>query len=180
MSTSMPGKPSRKTPGDLPSERLGRERRGSKTFVLVADGGAAHVFERLPDGRVSPLPEYSRNALAVRAHEAGGDRPGRSFRSPAPTSAARSAMEPPTDPDRLAEERFLAEVLDMLARAHAGKAFVHLYLFAPPGALGFIRKVLPPSLAGALIAAGNRDLTKSGPEDIAAHVLALERKSQSA
>lgn len=177
MTATMPGNPSRHAPGEVPPERIGHETHKGGTVVLVADGGAAHLFERLPDGRVQPMPAFSREAVTVREHEAGGDRPGRAF--PAAHASARSAMEPATDPDRLAEERFLDQALADLAKLKLERGFAHWFLFAPPQALGHIRKAMPAPLGGCLIAAAPKDLVKAGTDAIARHVLALEQEARS-
>ena len=129
-----------------------------RTWILVADGARARVLENTGPGKgVSEVPgmEFAQDAL--RNREIWADRPGRSFES---ADQSRHAMEPPTDPKKMAEAAFVAGLVEMLDGKLRAGAFDRLVLVAAPHALGDIRKAMPKGLAGVVHAELAKDLTK--------------------
>lgn len=139
----------------------------ARTWVVVADGARARVFERegahglreLPDGNFAGSREPSR-AL-------GGDRPGRTFDSAGP---ARHAKQPPSDPHRLEEEGFLRALGQWLHERAKQEAYGALILVAPPRALGTLRKALPEPVARRVEGEVNADLVGAEPAAIGARL----------
>lgn len=112
------------------------------TWVLVADGEHATVFEHDGPGRglnavdsptfqASPI-QYTRDAVT--------DREGRSWGA---GGVGRHGMEPRTDPKRQSEQEFVREVAQALGQAALAGRFERLILVAPPKALGDLRAQLP-------------------------------------
>ncbi|MDX5360537.1 MAG: host attachment family protein [Alphaproteobacteria bacterium] len=134
------------------------------TWVLVSDGGRARVFENDgPDRGLTELTDLAREADLEPSRDIMADRQGRTFDSAGP---GRHAMERPTDPRELEEERFLDETLEIVA-GHARKGrFDRLIIAAPPRALGHVRKELPRELSERLHADLPKDLTKASIVEI--------------
>lgn len=88
-------------------------------------------------------------------HEQGTDRPGRAYAS---VGTARSAMDE-TDWHQLGEDRFAADVADILYRlAHASK-FESLVVVAPPKVLGNLRKAFHKEVVDRISGELPKDLT---------------------
>lgn len=139
--------------------------RHSITWILVADGARARVFRRVgPAGPVAELEEGCFEGERRPSRELGGDRPGRTFDSAGP---GRHAMEPPSDPHRLAETAFLREVTAWLSEREREGAFERLILVAAPRALGELRRLLPPALAQRVVEEVASDLTRAEAAEIA-------------
>lgn len=143
-----------------------------RTWVVVADGGRARVFDFDTRGALHLVPELKEEGPHRPSHEIGSDAPGRSFAGA--HSTRRGAMEPKMPLDRQAERAFLASFVKELEAAHSSGAFGALIIIAPPGALGEIRAGLSPRLAEAVIATSPHDFTKHPVEDIRHHVLSLD------
>jgi protein required for attachment to host cells len=110
------------------------------TWFLVADGSRARIL--MTAGRKAPIETvevFESWEAHLLPHELGRDRPGRSFESSAPT---RHGMEPPTDPQLVAKQKFIRRVADTLNRAALEKRFGALYLIAEPRTLGMLRPEL--------------------------------------
>ena len=128
----------------------------NNTRVLIADGARALVLRNEGDA-VSPnlklVKSYGQDNPPT--HEQGADKPGRTNDS----LGRRSAMEA-TDYHRLAEDKFIQQVADDMAKDLAAGAFTELVVVAPPIALGEYRKAASPVLAKATIREIDKDLTK--------------------
>lgn len=133
------------------------------TRILVADGATALVLSK--DGSAD-----SPNLRLVRAyqqdnpatHNQGSDRPGRTNDS----LGRRSAMET-TDWHRIAEDRFVQQIAEDMARDLAAGQFETLIVAAPPVALGEYRKAASAVLGKATILEIDKDLTKHPLPEIA-------------
>lgn len=139
------------------------------TWVLVADGAVARVFAN--DG-----PGKGLTALAGKEWTAdlphGGkdvwsDRPGRSFES---ADSSRHSMEPTSDPKRMAKERFIAEVVDTIAKSAQQGAFDRLVVVAEPRTLGVMRDHMPDNVRHKVHAELAKDLTKFTADELAGPV----------
>jgi protein required for attachment to host cells len=89
-------------------------RNKKRTWLLIADGSRAKVFESA--GAQETLNEIDDMALAIHLPKSGellADRPGRTFDS---LGAGRHAKENPTDPHRLLKRNFASKVGEKLRR----------------------------------------------------------------
>ena len=124
------------------------------TWLLVADGSQAKIFELAAKGRIQ-----EKDALAVDhppTRELVSDRPGRTFDS---AGQGRHAMEPPTDAHEKAEADFLRSVAKRLEAGCQRKEFEELIVIAAPRALGLLRQLLPESVKDATTREVSHDLT---------------------
>jgi protein required for attachment to host cells len=99
-----------------------------------------------------------------RTREQGTDQPGRKHGS---DGVSRSAVEQ-TDWHQQQEQRFAAQLAEVLYKlGHAGK-FQQLVVVAPPRMLGDLRAKFHPAVSGAVIAELPRDLTQFSEPEIGA------------
>jgi protein required for attachment to host cells len=138
----------------------------STLWLLVADAGRAQVFALQGDRPVAVADESWRGPHK-RSRDLVADKPGRAIDV---GGLRRHAMEPHTDPVRVAERDFFARIArDLSAAARAGR-FDRLVLAAPARALGDLRAALPKTVAARVTAEIRKDLTKATPAEIAAQV----------
>jgi protein required for attachment to host cells len=134
------------------------------TLVLVGDGRKA-IFLRNKGGAGHP------DLVTVRVmehnnpptREQGTDRPGRHS---GPDRTTRSAMEE-TDWHRQAEDRFAAEVAEVLYKRAHDHEFERLIVVAPPRTLGTMRQAFHKEVATKITAEIAKDLTMHALPDIA-------------
>ena len=126
------------------------------TWVLVADGNQAKVFEHGGPGKgltaVSGL-QFEQEPL--KAQEINSDRPGRHAGG---GLGSRSGMEE-ADPVQVREERFMKSVAEQLEVMRQQGRFDRLIIAAAPSALGDIRPALTDRVREAIIAELPKDLT---------------------
>lgn len=144
--------------------------KGKVTWVLVADGGQAKVFEHLGPGKgLRAVAGLSFEDEHLQAREIVSDRPGRSFSS---VGHGRSAMQPSSDPVALRERRFVEHLADVLAERLAAGAFSRLIVAAAPTALGDLRPALGKPLRDVIMLELPKDLTKLSTPDLEASLAA--------
>ncbi len=125
-------------------------------LVLIVDGKRARFLRNKGSPRhVELITERELEQENPPTREQGTDRPGR---YPGPLGVHSSAVEQ-TDWHRLAEQRFAAEIADMLYRMAHAHAFEDLVLIAPPKALGDLRAAFHPEVATRVVAEVAKDLT---------------------
>lgn len=138
--------------------------------VIVLDGSRVLTFENTatPPGLELKL-ESSHSQENPRTRDLGSDLPGR-INDP---SGRRSSMET-TDYHQMAEDRFVADVAEGLAKA----AHEQLVVVAPPNALAAFRKAVSSGVKKSIVLELSKDLTKHPVKEIAAIVgKALEEAS---
>ena len=138
---------------NVPAEALVVVGDGEKALFLRNKGDAQEIQLEVEDvlGHDNPA-----------THEQGTDKPGRVFAS---VGTARSAMEE-TDWHQLGEERFAADIADILYRlAHANK-FEALVVVAPPKVLGNLRKAFHKEVVDRITAEVPKELTTHNLPDI--------------
>lgn len=129
------------------------------TWILVADGATAKVFEHSgPRKGLKPVEGLIFEQEPLKAGEIMSDRPGRSYSSGSPHG--RSAMEYSSDPVAVRERRFVENVAEELDRKLQEKAFDRLIIAAAPTALGDLRPALSKQLKEKIMAELPKDLTK--------------------
>lgn len=134
------------------------------TWVVVADGAQARIFLNEGVGKgVRELSDRAFSAERLRNRDIQADRPGRTFDR---AGHGRHAMEPPSDPQAVAQHNFLREVVDWLAEQNRSAAFDRLVVIAEPRALGEICRLLPKALAEKLHGEISADLTKATAAEV--------------
>lgn len=139
------------------------------TVVLVADGRKM-LFLRNEGDQVHPnltvevAQEKPNPATRDQATDAAGQ-------SSSPQGAARSSMEP-TDFHQLEEDRFAAEIADLLKRRALANEYDSLIVVAPPRALGEMRKHYHKEVEQRLTGELAKDLTGHTIADIEQALLA--------
>jgi len=138
------------------------------TWILVADGGTAKVFEHLGPGKgLTTVTDLKFEQEHLQAREINSDRPGRSYSSVGP---GRSAIEPSSDPVEVRERRFVEHVADVLdGKLHEG-AFHRLIVAAAPSALGDLRPAFSKALRDVIAVELPKDLTRLPTPDLEAHL----------
>ncbi|MBI1250562.1 MAG: hypothetical protein GC189_03720 [Alphaproteobacteria bacterium] len=106
------------------------------TWILVADGRRARVFEEVRRGAALSEREDAALALHPTDLETPTDRPPRVFDR---MGEHRHAMEAGGSPHARAEAAFLARVCAAIDSAHRAGAFQSLVVIAPPRAMGALR-----------------------------------------
>jgi protein required for attachment to host cells len=137
------------------------------TWILIADGGRARLFEQERAARAfKPVAERDFFGTTAQSKEIASDRRGRTFDSsgrgqPGDVGGhGRHAMEPSTAPQRYAEYEFARELRDYLEKAANEHRFDRLVLVAAPKILGDLRALLPKPVQTRIVAEVNKDLTK--------------------
>jgi protein required for attachment to host cells len=134
----------------------------TNALVLVSDGRRARLL-RNQGTPVKPelIVEQAIDRINPPTREQGTDRPGRRHGT---DGVSRGAIEQ-TDWHQQEEQRFAAELAELLYKlGHAGK-YDELVVVAPPKMLGDLRAKFHPEVSGAIIAELPRDLTQySVPE----------------
>jgi protein required for attachment to host cells len=128
----------------------------ANALVLISDGRRARLLRNQGTPRQPQLiVEQSLEQHNPPTREQGTDRPGRKHGT---DGHAKSAIEQ-TDWHQQEEQRFAAELAEMLYKlGHAGN-YEELVVVAPPKMLGDLRAKFHPEVAGAVVAEIPRDLT---------------------
>jgi protein required for attachment to host cells len=142
--------------------------RPKRTWILIADGHRAKVFES--QGRSSelvPVEDLSMEMDLPPNRDLQEDRPGRSFESSSPT---RHAVESRTDPHRELKRDLARAVSEKLERALRGQRFDRLCVVAPPSTLGDLRRVLSAPVLERVTAEIAKDLVNVPHHDLPGHL----------
>lgn len=138
-----------------------------KTEICVADGRKLLLLVNVGDTKFPDLQVIREDVQDLPpAHEQGTDRPGRSFQS----SGERRSSYEETDFKQLAEDRFAAEVSDILKKRVLGGKTERLVVIAPPATLGEMRKHYHKEVSGRIVAEIAKEATNLPPDAIAAMV----------
>jgi protein required for attachment to host cells len=139
------------------------------TWVVAADGGQARFFQM--EDKHEGLREIE-GVMSVDGNkpsrEIASDRPGRAFAS---MGGSRSAMEPPTDPQRFAKQAFARDIAKILLERQV--EFDKLIVAAPAKTLGDLRKQFHPLVSSKVIAELDKDLTHISPQDLSLQLAVL-------
>lgn len=140
----------------------------STTWVLIADGSRARLFEHDRSERtLALLHEHDRPELRDRDAQRYADRPGRVHER---ANQARHAMEPPTAISDSAREGFARELVEHLRTGAQEHRFGRLIIAAPPAMLGVLRDQLDEQLRDKLVAELHKDLTKIHAQELPEHL----------
>jgi len=131
--------------------------KAARTWVLIADGRRARVFECRGKGAALTVVEGTTlDTELLPSRELGTDRPGRSFDS---VGCTRHAMESQSDPHREHKRQFAHRVADLVHERLAAKSFDKLVVVAPAATMGDLRAALSPQVKAAVAAELVADLT---------------------
>lgn len=148
------------------------------TWVVVADGEKAMIFVNDDTPEQPFLNILSKNILDnPPTREQAANRPGR-MQDRGAGGAQRSAMSD-TDWHQFEKERFAKDFAGALNKAAMKNSFDHLVLFAPPQALGNLRKELHKEVQSRLVLTVGSDLTNHPVDEIESH-LAKAHKEEAA
>jgi len=137
------------------------------TWILIADGATAKVFEHNGPGKgLRAVDDLMFEQTPLKAGEIMADRPGRSFSS---IGHGRSAIEPSSDPVAVRERRFVENVAEQLDRRHQQRAFDQLIVAAAPTALGDLRPAFSKGLRETIVAELPKDLTNLPTAQLGQH-----------
>ncbi|HEY9010854.1 MAG TPA: host attachment protein [Devosia sp.] len=126
------------------------------TWVLVADGAQAQVFEHGGPGKgLIAIKDLHFSQEPLKAQEINTDRPGRRFDG---GHGHRSGMEEP-DPVAVREERFVKGLAEKLETMRQQGRFDRLIIAAAPSALGDLRPALSDQVKQTIMAELPKDLT---------------------
>lgn len=126
------------------------------TWILVADGAQAKVFEHNGTGKgLSAVKDLQFEQEPLRSQDINTDRPGRRFDS-GPNH--RSGVED-SDPAQLRETRFVKDVADRLEQSQQEGRFERLIVAAAPTALGDLRQAFGDKIKQTIVAELPKDLT---------------------
>ena len=136
----------------------------NKALVLVADGKRYLLLRNTGDLRQPVLTyEGGGEKESPATAEQGSDEPGRAFSS---VGSARSALDQ-ADWHQIEEDRFAAQVADMLGALATAGDFEELVVVAPPRCLAELRENFGRPVASRVVAEIAKDLTKHPVSEIA-------------
>ena len=143
------------------------------TWVLVADGALARVYEQDASQHLVLLHEFSSAESHQHTHDLVSDRPGRSFDSQG--TGGRHAMESRSDPQAVAKEAFVKFVAGRVNAAALEGKFDALILCAPPRVLGELRQFLDDHAQKLVKTELGKDLMKIPTDELPAHLAAATK-----
>jgi protein required for attachment to host cells len=136
------------------------------TWVLVADGTQAEVFEHGGPGKgLIPVAGLHFEQEPLRAREINSDRPGRFAGGGV---GSRSSVDE-ANPVQMREERFVKSLADKLETMRREGRFDRLIIAAAPSALGDLRPALSDGVKETVIAELPKDLTNVPKPQLARH-----------
>ncbi|MDX6751619.1 host attachment protein [Geminicoccaceae bacterium 1502E] len=140
-----------------------------ETWLVVADGARAKIL-RVDRAvrRFELVGEMSSSEARRKPSELMTDRQGRAM--DAGGVGQRSAMEPPTDPQRHEKERFARQLAETLEDALNARKFEKLVLVAAPQALGDLRATLDGRVKERIQEEIAKDLTRENAGELAEHL----------
>ena len=133
------------------------------TWILIADGAQAKVFEHAQGKRLRPIEDLQFEQAHLQAREIMADKPGRG------NSPAGGSMEYSSDPVAVRERRFVENVAEQLEKKHQEHAFERLIVAASPTALGNLRPAFSKALRETIVAELPKDLTNTPQAQLDAH-----------
>ncbi len=140
----------------------------AKTWILVADGAQARVYQ---------TGAGAKGLVAVRGGEfAGANLPSRDIDADKPGQGfdrggqGRRRMQPHTDSHRHAQAEFARHLAEFLPRGQQRQAYDDLIIVAPPKALGDLRAALAPGVRELVRAELSKDLVHVKERELRLHL----------
>ena len=141
----------------------------TKTWVVVADGDQAKIFEHDGPGKgLHSVDGLKFEQEHLRSGDIMADRPGRASNPSGPGS--RAAVDYRTDPAQERKRRFVERLAEVLDAKHSEGAFERLVIIAAPAALGDLRPALSDAVRGTILAELPKDLTNMPTAKLAEHL----------
>ena len=141
----------------------------TKTWIVIADGDQAKIFEHDGPGKgLRSIKDLNFAQPHLKAREIMADRPGRASNPSGPGS--RAAVDYRTDPTQERERKFVERLADVLDEKHSEGAFQRLVIAAAPAALGDLRPALSDAVRGTILAELPKDLTNVPMPRLAEHL----------
>ena len=139
-----------------------------RTWVLIADGRRARVFETRGKGTgLTVVQDMALDTELPPSRALGNDRPGRSFES---VGSVRHAMQSPSDPHREHKRQFAHRVAGLVHERLLARSFDRLVVVAPAVTMGDLRTALSQQVKAVTTAELVADLTKTPVAELPAHL----------
>jgi protein required for attachment to host cells len=139
-----------------------------KTWIVVADGSHARVFERVGKaGELTSVFERDDPEARKRTSDLVSDTRGRSAGG---AGGARHAMELKVTPHQHLENVFIRNLAHEIDQAATGSKFERLILALPPRALGEMRAALSQAARDRVVAEFDRELISLSEKALVAYV----------
>ena len=140
-------------------------------WIVLADSSRARILTRgATDTEFDVVSAFEAAEAHAESHDLRSERPGRGRESANP---AHHAIEPRLDPHEASSMEFLGTVAAYLNENARGDEVGGLLLFAPPRALGHLRKMLSDPVAKKIRLESPKDLTRIPTADLAQHLESL-------
>lgn len=141
-----------------------------RTWVVVADGGAARILTVSPDhSHLVTLREMISPDIHHKTHDIVSDRAGRSFES---ASSTRHGIQAKTDPHDLAKERFVHDLGKSLSDCHLGGDFDVLVLAVTRAQVHNLEGALSATTKACVAGIAAKDLVKMSNTAVWEHLTA--------
>lgn len=141
------------------------------TWIVIADSSRAQILtRRVERPGFDVITAFESPDAHASAHQLGADRPGRVQES---AYSAHHAVEPRIDPHEESQIQFLRTVAAYLNENGTREEVRDLILFAPPRALGHLRKLLDAAVVRKIRAEAPKDLTQVPIAELPKHLDAL-------
>ncbi|HUK57645.1 MAG TPA: host attachment protein [Stellaceae bacterium] len=141
-------------------------------WIILADASRARILTRRGTG-FDVVSAFEAAEAHARSHDLRSERPGRAQES---ANSAHHAIEPRVDPHEASTIEFLETVAAYLNENATGDDVRGLLLFAPPRALGHLRKMLSEPVVKKIELESPKDLTRLSSADLATHLDTLAEK----
>ena len=140
-----------------------------RTWIVVADGGAARILAVAPDHtHLVSLHDITSPDMHRKTHDMVTDRPGRSFESATP---GRHAIAAKTDPHEQAKERFVHGLGVTLNQHRAAGDFDVLVLAVTRAQVHELEEALDAGTKACVASRISKDLVKTSNADIWARLI---------
>lgn len=139
----------------------------SSTWVIVADGSRARIFEVGSSSDLHEIETLAHPESRLHEQELTSDLPGRAFDS---SGEGRHAMGQTVEPKKHEVEAFARQLVDHLEKARTDNRLGKLVVIAAPAMLGELRNAFGTELRKLVAAEIDKDLTQHSIEDIQQHV----------
>ena len=141
-----------------------------RTWIVVADGGAARILTVAPDhSHLMTLRELTSPDIHHKTHDMVSDRGGRSVES---DSTSRHGIQAKTDPHELAKERFVHDLGKNLCQHHAAGEFDVLVLVVTRAQVHTLETALNGTTKASVAGIVAKDLVKMPATEIWRHLTA--------
>jgi len=139
-----------------------------KTWILVADGARARIFENNKSKRgLAPALDYDFAHIHSPTRDIGTDKPGRGLGR---STGTHHVMDPKINWHEFEKHLFASSMADVLKKADDSHAFDALVIVAPSKTMGELRKSLTPNVMSKVTAEIGKDLTHLDIHDLGKHL----------